>query len=155
MFGLVSRHASWQGTLLGGREIAVKRLFAGGKGRNEEVCNEMDIISKAQHKNLVRFLGCCFTDKDSFLVYEFLVNRSLEHILFGKPSLFSKQTNKQKRKVLFCDYFPSFNILRLQNCFQCQSHADNKTVMLNCTNLTLDYIYPGNDFDACKVQKPK
>lgn len=70
-----------------GREIAIKRLFARGKGRTEEVCNEMDIISKAQHRNLVRFLGCCFTETDSFIVYEFLVNRSLDLILFGKPFL--------------------------------------------------------------------
>ncbi|KAL5572757.1 hypothetical protein UlMin_022354 [Ulmus minor] len=72
----------FKGTLRDGREIAIKRLFVSGKKRTEEICNEMDIISGAQHKNLVRFLGCCFTVESSYLVYEFLVNKSLDCILF-------------------------------------------------------------------------
>ncbi|XP_038715001.1 putative cysteine-rich receptor-like protein kinase 43 [Tripterygium wilfordii] len=72
----------FMGTLPDGREIAIKRLYVSGKSRLQEVCNEMDVISRAQHKNLVRFLGCCFTSVDSFLVYEYLANRSLDFILF-------------------------------------------------------------------------
>ncbi|KAK4603617.1 hypothetical protein RGQ29_012215 [Quercus rubra] len=72
----------FKGTLADGREIAIKRLYIRGKANTNEVYNEMDIISRAQHKNLVRFLGCCFTKTDSFLVYEFLANRSLDSILF-------------------------------------------------------------------------
>ncbi|XP_075652427.1 cysteine-rich receptor-like protein kinase 46 [Castanea sativa] len=72
----------FKGTLADGREIAIKRLYIRGKANTNEVYNEMDIISRAQHKNLVRFLGCCFTNTDSFLVYEFLPNRSLDSILF-------------------------------------------------------------------------
>ncbi|XP_030956152.1 putative cysteine-rich receptor-like protein kinase 43 [Quercus lobata] len=72
----------FKGTLADGREIAIKRLYIRGRANTNEVYNEMDIISRAQHKNLVRFLGCCFTNTDSFLVYEFLANRSLDSILF-------------------------------------------------------------------------
>ncbi|PON52469.1 Tyrosine-protein kinase [Parasponia andersonii] len=75
----------FKGTLHDGREIAIKRLFASGKNQTQEIYNEIDIISSAQHKNLVRFLGCCFTDTNSYLVYEFLVNKSLDRIIFGKP----------------------------------------------------------------------
>lgn len=74
----------FKGTLPDGREIAIKRLFITGRTRKDEVYNEMDIISRAQHKNLVRFLGCCFTKDDSLLVYEFLANKSLDHVLFGR-----------------------------------------------------------------------
>ncbi|KAL9665827.1 hypothetical protein QQ045_000148 [Rhodiola kirilowii] len=38
-----------------------------GKSRSEDIFTEMNIISKSQHKNLVRFLGCCFTDSESLL----------------------------------------------------------------------------------------
>ncbi|KAI4350665.1 hypothetical protein L6164_005098 [Bauhinia variegata] len=72
----------YKGTLPDGREIAIKHLFNRGNGQADDVINEMDVISRAQHKNLVRFLGCCFTSYDSFLIYEFLVNRSLNIILF-------------------------------------------------------------------------
>ncbi|KAJ6916453.1 cysteine-rich receptor-like protein kinase 43 [Populus alba x Populus x berolinensis] len=73
----------FKGTLPDGREIAIKRLYISRKFRVQEIRNEMEIIGRAQHKNLVRFLGCCFTSIDSFLVYEYLANRSLDLILFG------------------------------------------------------------------------
>ncbi|MCD9558796.1 hypothetical protein HAX54_016414 [Datura stramonium] len=72
----------FKGTLPDGREIAIKRMFLTTKIRNEEISNEIYIIGQAQHQNLVRFLGCCFTDDDSFLVYEYLENKSLDLILF-------------------------------------------------------------------------
>ncbi|KAJ8549897.1 hypothetical protein K7X08_033604 [Anisodus acutangulus] len=72
----------FKGTLPDGREIAIKRMFLTTKIRNEEISNEIDIIGQAQHQNLVRFLGCCFTDDDSFLVYEYLENKSLDFVLF-------------------------------------------------------------------------
>ncbi|KDP45315.1 hypothetical protein JCGZ_09564 [Jatropha curcas] len=76
----------YKGTLPDGREIAIKRLYASRKSRIDEICNEMDIISRAQHKNLVRFLGCCFTNMESFLVYEYLANKSLDLMLFERSS---------------------------------------------------------------------
>ncbi|KAK6256445.1 hypothetical protein SCA6_017750 [Theobroma cacao] len=42
----------FRGTLQDGREIAIKRLYVNGKSRREEIYNEVDVISKAQHKNL-------------------------------------------------------------------------------------------------------
>ncbi|KAJ7970810.1 Protein kinase family protein [Quillaja saponaria] len=88
----------YKGTLPDGREIAIKRLFISGNGRADEVYNEMDIISRAQHKNLVRFLGCCFTTADSFLIYEFLVNRSLDCILFDPEK--KQQLDWPKRREI-------------------------------------------------------
>ncbi|XP_062103432.1 cysteine-rich receptor-like protein kinase 46 [Humulus lupulus] len=85
----------FKGTLGDGREIAIKRLFATGKSQTEEICNEIDIISSAQHKNLVRFLGCCFTESNSFLVYEFLVNKSLDQFIFDSER--SKELDWKKR----------------------------------------------------------
>ncbi|KAK8619090.1 hypothetical protein V6N13_133057 [Hibiscus sabdariffa] len=42
----------FKGTLPDGREIAVKRLYVNGRSRSREIYNEMDVISKAQHRNL-------------------------------------------------------------------------------------------------------
>ncbi|XP_059451385.1 cysteine-rich receptor-like protein kinase 46 [Corylus avellana] len=85
----------FKGTLPDGREIAIKRLYVSGKGRTDDVYNEMDIIRRAQHKNLVRFLGCCFTHIDSFLVYEFLANKSLDHFLFDPEKKKELDWNKR------------------------------------------------------------
>jgi serine/threonine protein kinase len=60
----------------------------------------MDIISRAKHKNLVRFLGCCFTNVDSFLVYEFLPNGSLDNILFGNNFKLNLISLSRKRQMM-------------------------------------------------------
>ncbi|XP_072059881.1 cysteine-rich receptor-like protein kinase 46 isoform X2 [Arachis hypogaea] len=86
----------YKGTLQDGREIAIKRFFLSGMQGKQQVFNEIDVYSKAQHKNLVRFLGCCFTSTESYLVFEFLANKSLNCILFDPEK--KKQLDWPKRQ---------------------------------------------------------
>ncbi|KAL9239262.1 hypothetical protein vseg_013602 [Gypsophila vaccaria] len=89
----------YKGKLGDGREIAVKRLSAASLQGVEEFMNEVVVISRLQHKNLVSLIGFCVEGEEKLLVYEFMPNKSLSEFLF----------DSSKRELL--DWHTRFNII--------------------------------------------
>uniref|UniRef100_A0A5B7AFZ5 non-specific serine/threonine protein kinase n=2 Tax=Davidia involucrata TaxID=16924 RepID=A0A5B7AFZ5_DAVIN len=79
-FGLVHR-----GVLRDGQVVAVKQLKFSGSQGDADFCREVQVLSCAQHRNVVLLIGFCIGGKKRVLVYEYICNGSLDFHLHGNP----------------------------------------------------------------------
>ncbi|KAG8051423.1 hypothetical protein GUJ93_ZPchr0001g31293 [Zizania palustris] len=78
-FGSVHR-----GVLPDGQAIAVKQHKLASSQGDVEFCSEVEVLSCAQHRNVVMLIGLCVEDKRRLLVYEYICNGSLDSHLYGR-----------------------------------------------------------------------
>ncbi|KOM38967.1 hypothetical protein LR48_Vigan03g234900 [Vigna angularis] len=125
-FGVV-----YYGKLKDGKEIAVKVLTSNSYQGKREFSNEVTLLSRIHHRNLVQLLGYCRDEENSMLVYEFMHNGTLKEHLYG-PLANGRSINWIKRLEIAEDAAKGIEYLHT-GCVPVVIHRDLKS-----SNILLD-----------------
>ncbi|PSS03110.1 Receptor-like protein kinase [Actinidia chinensis var. chinensis] len=90
----------YQGRLINGTPVAVKRLLNNTGQAEKEFRVEVEAIGHVRHKNLVRLLGYCIEGTHRLLVYEYVNNGNLEQWLHGAMRQHGHLTWEARMKIL-------------------------------------------------------
>ncbi|CAO2171853.1 unnamed protein product [Urochloa humidicola] len=74
----------YKGTLANGQIAAIKRAQQGSMQGAAEFKNEIELLSRVHHKNLVGLVGFCYEQGEQMLVYEYIPYGTLRENLMGK-----------------------------------------------------------------------
>ncbi|CAO2828632.1 unnamed protein product [Amaranthus hypochondriacus] len=77
----------YRGILADGQIVAIKRSQQGSMQGSREFKNEVELLSRVHHKNLVKLVGFCFDKGEHTLIYEFIPNGTLMDSLSGKSGI--------------------------------------------------------------------
>ncbi|KAF5467869.1 hypothetical protein F2P56_012080, partial [Juglans regia] len=85
------------GMLDDGRIVAVKKSKITDEGKLQEFINEVVVLSRINHTNIVKLLGCCLETEVPLLVYEFVPNGTLSKYLSDQTEEFPLTWNMRLR----------------------------------------------------------
>ncbi|KAL3732266.1 hypothetical protein ACJRO7_029010 [Eucalyptus globulus] len=129
------------------RQVAVKRIFAESRHSEKLFINEVKILRRMIHQNLVQFIGWCQEEGEFLLVYEYMPNGSLDNHLFGTR----KSLPWDVRYKIALGLALALNYLH-EDLEQCVLHRDVKAA-----NILLDTNFNTKlgDFGVAKLVDPQ
>ncbi|KAH9669108.1 non-specific serine/threonine protein kinase [Citrus sinensis] len=136
----------YKGSINGGKEVAVKKLIKMVEEGESEFRNEIKIIGRTHHKNLVQLVGFCTEGSNRLLVYEFMKNGSLANLLFTSE----QRPSWNERRRIALEIAKGIHYL----------HDECETRIIHCDikpqNILMDESWTAkiSDFGLSKLLKP-
>nr|POE68756.1 cysteine-rich receptor-like protein kinase 29 [Quercus suber] len=134
-FGVV-----YKGRLSNGQEIAVKRLSQGSGQGDLEFKNEILLVAKLQHRNLVKLRGFCLEGCERLLIYEFVPNGSLDQVIFDPAK--RAYLDWQRRYKIIEGIARDFGMARL--VILDQTHINTNRIVGTYGYMAPEYAYHGH-----------
>lgn len=89
----------YSGKLKNGQEIAAKVQDSSRSQGIDQFSNEVDILSKIQHRNLIKFIGFSQEGGKNILVYEYMPKGDFGRHLYGAEATEEPLTWAQRLKI--------------------------------------------------------
>ncbi|XP_021821002.1 L-type lectin-domain containing receptor kinase IX.1-like [Prunus avium] len=130
-----------------GYTVAVKRILAESEHYEKIFINEVKIIRRLIHRNLVQFIGWCHEQGECLLVYAYMPNSSLDTHLFG-----SRTTLQWDFRYKIALGLASALHYLHEDAEQCVLHRDIKSANILLDN---DFKTKLGDFGIAKLVDPR
>eukprot|EP01018_Ginkgo_biloba_P032384 Gb_02638 [translate_table: standard] len=136
----------YYGKLNSGSEVAVKRLSSNSNQGVKEFLNEVELLTRVHHRNLVTLVGSCQDRSERFLIYEYMPKGTLDDHLHGSTSVREPLSWTQRLRIAV-DAARGFEYLHT-GCWPAIIHRDVKS-----SNILLDENLCGkvSDFGLSKL----
>ncbi|CAM6021721.1 unnamed protein product [Sphagnum balticum] len=118
--------AVFYGRLPSGKEVAVKKLVSGSQQGAGEFFNEVHLLSRIRHKNLVSLVGFCQEGEEKILVYEFMTFGTLREHLYGTEKAIREPMSWRTRLSIALDAAQGLEYLH-EGCMPSIIHRDVKS----------------------------
>ncbi|CAN6582834.1 unnamed protein product [Malus baccata var. baccata] len=127
--------------------VAVKKFFAESEQYESLFINEVTVIRRVMHRNLVQFVGWCYEQAECFLVYAYMPNGSLDMHLFGPRTTLQWD----RRYDIAIGLALALHYLH-EGAEQCVLHRDIKAANILLDN---DFKTKLGDFGVAKLVDPQ